>query len=195
MGLKEIDLSRIEAAVNEILLAIGEDPEREGLKETPRRVAQMYREIVGGATEEAHKIITSSLYKEKHEELVLLRDVQFYSICEHHLIPFIGLAHIGYIPKGQIVGVSSIIRAFSELCRQPQVQERLTWQTADLLFETIKPHGVAVVLEARHLCMEITGINKPGTIVTTSALRGVFHMRQATREEFLRLIRGKDDIL
>jgi len=155
----------------------------------------MYREIVGGATEKAYEIIASSLYSEKHEELVLLRDIQFYSICEHHLVPFIGLAHIGYIPKGQIVGVSSIIRAFSELCRQPQVQERLTWQTADILFETIKPHGVAVVLEARHLCMEITGINKPGTIVTTSALRGVFHTREATREEFLRLIRGKDNIL
>lgn len=195
MSSKNIDVSRIEKAVREILLAIGEDPEREGLRETPRRLAELYEEILGGVRADGYELIRTSMYPEKHEELVLLRGISFYSICEHHLLPFLGVAHIAYIPKGYVVGISSVIKAFSELCRQAQIQERLTWQMADMLFETLKPHGAAVVLEARHLCMEIVGAKKPGTVVTTSALRGVFHTREATRLELFKLIRGSQEVL
>jgi len=195
MSTKRIDRKRIEKAVREILLAIGEDPEREGLKETPRRVAQMYEDILGGVREDGYELIRASLYDEKHSELVLLRGIGFFSICEHHLLPFMGVAHIAYIAKGQIAGLSTILRAFSQLCRQPQIQERLTWQMADMMNDTLKPHGVAVVLEARHLCMEITGVKKPGTVVTTSALRGIFHKNEGSRQELFKLIQGRDKIV
>ncbi len=195
MSSKPIDKERIEKAVREILIAIGEDPEREGLRQTPKRVARMYEEILGGIRSDGYEVIRSSLYSEKHQELVLLRGIQFYSICEHHLLPFLGVAHIGYIPKGKVAGLSSIIDAFSQLCRQPQLQERLTWQMADMLYETLSPFGVAVVLEARHLCMEIIGVKKLGSIVTTSALRGIFHTREASRLELFKLIQGKDSVI
>ncbi len=195
MSSKNIDLKRIEKAVKEILIAIGEDPEREGLRETPRRVAQMYEEILGGVRADGYELLRSSLYSEKHEELVLLRGINFYSICEHHLLPFIGVAHIAYIPKGQVIGINRIVEAFSQLCRQPQIQERLTWEMADMLFDTVKPLGAAVVLEARHLCMEIIGVKKLRSVITTSALRGIFHTREATRLELFKLIQGKDEIM
>jgi len=195
MSTKRIDRKRIEHALREIIQAIGEDPEREGLKETPRRVAEMYEDILGGVREDGYELIRSSLYSEEHRELVLLRGIRFFSICEHHLLPFMGVAHIAYIPKGQVVGLSTILRAFSQLCRQPQIQERLTWQMADMLYDTLKPFGVAVVLEARHLCMEIIGEKKPGTVVTTSALRGIFHRNEASRQELFKLIQGRDAVI
>ncbi|OPX23668.1 MAG: GTP cyclohydrolase I FolE [Planctomycetales bacterium 4484_113] len=195
MSTKAIDRKRIERAVREILLAIGEDPEREGLRETPRRVAEMYEDILGGVREDGYELIRASLFTEKHSELVLLRGISFFSICEHHLLPFMGVAHIAYIAKGQIVGLSTILRAFSQLCRQPQIQERLTWQMADMMYDTLKPHGVAVVLEARHLCMELIGVKKPGTIVTTSALRGIFHKNEGSRQELFKLIQGRDKVV
>lgn len=195
MSTRKIDIERISAAVREILLAIGEDPEREGLAKTAERVARMYEEMLGGIEEDGYELIRSSVYHEKHEELVLLRDIDFYSICEHHLMPFLGKAHIAYIPKGKVCGLSKIIRAFSHLCRQPQIQERLTWQMADLLYDTLKPYGAAVVLEARHMCMELRGVQKLGTIVTTSALRGVFHINAASRQELFKLIQGRGAVL
>ncbi len=195
MSTRRIDRKRIENAVREILIAIGEDPEREGLIRTPERVAQMYEDMLGGVQEDGYELIRSSIYHEKHEELVLLRDLDFFSICEHHLMPFMGKAHIAYIPKGRICGLSKILRAFSHLCRRPQVQERLTWQMADMLYETLKPHGAAVVLEARHLCLELQGVKKLGTIVTTSALRGIFHVHSASRGELFQLIQGRDGVL
>jgi GTP cyclohydrolase I len=190
-----IDRERIAKAVREILEAIGEDPEREGLLGTPGRVAQMYEETLGGVEEDGYELIRSSVYHEQHEELVLLRDIDFYSICEHHLMPFLGKAHIAYIPKGTICGLSKIVRAFSHLCRRPQVQERLTWQMADMLQATMRPYGTAVVLEARHLCMELRGVKKRGSIVTTSALRGIFHTNPASRAELFRLIQGRNEVL
>jgi GTP cyclohydrolase I len=195
MSARKIDRDRISAAVREILLAIGEDPEREGLANTPERVACMYEEMLGGVEEDGYGLICSSVYHEKHEELVLLRDIDFYSICEHHLMPFMGKAHIAYIPKGTVCGLSKIIRAFQHLCRRPQLQERLTWQMADMLYDTMKPYGAAVVLEARHLCMELRGVHKVGTIVTTSALRGVFHINAASRQELFKLIQGRGQVL
>lgn len=195
MSGRKVDCGRIAAAVREILLAIGEDPEREGLVKTPERVAQMYEEMLGGVEEEGCELLRASVFHEKHEELVLLRDIDFYSICEHHLMPFMGKAHIAYIPKGSVTGLSKVIRAFSCLCRQPQLQERLTWQMADLLFDTLHPYGAAVVLEARHLCMELRGVHKLGTVVTTSALRGVFHSNAATRQELFKLIQGRSQVL
>jgi GTP cyclohydrolase I len=192
---RRIDIERIKHAVKEILLAIGEDPEREGLAKTPERVAQMYEDLLGGVKEDSYELIRGSTYQEEHQELVLLRDIEFHSICEHHLMPFMGKAHIGYIPKGRVCGISKIVRAFSHLCRRPQIQERLTWQMADMLYETMKPHGVAVVLEARHLCMEIRGVKKRGTIVTTSALRGIFHHNPASRQEVFRLMQGSRDVV
>ncbi len=195
MSSRKVDSGRIAEAVREILLAIGEDPEREGLAKTPERVAQMYEEMLGGVEEDGYELLRSSVFHEKHEELVLLRDIDFYSICEHHLMPFMGKAHIAYIPKGSVCGLSKIIRAFSHLCRKPQLQERLTWQMADLLFETLHPYGAAVVLEARHLCMELRGVHKLGTVVTTSALRGVFHNNAASRQELFKLIQGRPQVL
>jgi len=190
-----IDKERIIGAVREILEAIGEDPGREGLVGTPERVAQMYEEMLGGVEEDGYELIRSSIYHEQHEELVLLRDIDFHSICEHHLMPFLGKAHIAYIPKGKICGLSKILRAFSHLCRRPQVQERLSWQMADMLYSTMCPYGAAVVLEARHLCMELRGVKKRGSIVTTSALRGIFHTNPASRAELFRLIQGRSEVL
>jgi GTP cyclohydrolase I len=190
-----IDKDRIVKAVREILEAIGEDPDREGLAATPERVAEMYEEMLGGVEEDGYELIRSSIYHEKHEELVLLRDIDFHSICEHHLMPFLGKAHIAYIPKGTICGLSKILRAFSHLCRRPQIQERLSWQMADMLYSTMRPYGAAVVLEARHLCMELRGVRKRGSIVTTSALRGIFHTNPASRAELFRLIQGRSEVL
>ncbi len=182
-----IDLERIRKAVVEILLAIGEDPEREGLRHTPERVARMYQEILCGLHTDPAKVLEVS-FQEDHQEMVLLKDIPFYSICEHHLLPFHGKAHIGYIPSGRVVGISKLARVVEIFARRPQLQERLTSQIADCIMENVKPHGVGVVIEAEHLCMTMRGIRKPGSIVVTSANRGIFRTRQETRAEFLSLI-------
>jgi len=182
-----IDLERIRKAVIEILVAIGEDPEREGLKHTPERVAEMYQEILCGLRNDPAEVLQVG-FEENHQEMVLLKNIPFYSICEHHLLPFHGKAHIGYIPSGRVVGISKLARVVEILARRPQLQERLTSQIADCIMENVKPRGVGVVIEAEHLCMTMRGIRKPGSLVITSANRGIFLSRQETRAEFLSLI-------
>jgi GTP cyclohydrolase I len=182
-----MDGPAIEAAVRTLLRAIGEDPDREGLRATPRRIAEMYAEIFAGLHVDPAALLDVT-YDESHHEMVILRDVQFTSMCEHHLVPFYGVAHIGYIPRGRIVGISKLARAVDALARRPQVQERLTSQIADLLMERLRPLGVGVVLLAEHQCMIMRGVRKPGSKVITSANRGIFRERQATRLEFLSLI-------
>jgi len=184
---RQIDKERIQKAVLEILLAIGEDPEREGLVDTPRRVAEMYGELFCGLYQDPSEALRV-VFEEDHREMVILKDIPFYSMCEHHLLPFHGKAHVGYIPKGRVVGISKIARVVEILARRPQLQERLTSQVADWIMESIQPSGVGVVIEAEHLCMTMRGIRKPGSLVVTSASRGNFRTRQATRQEFLTLI-------
>ena len=184
-----VDLDRARRAVAELLRAIGEDPEREGLRATPSRVAEMYGEIFGGLHEDPASMLDVT-YDEQHEEMIVLRDIPFYSVCEHHLMPFSGVAHVAYIPRGRIVGISKLARVVDCLARRPQVQERLTSQIADLVEERLEPRGVAVVVKAEHLCMTMRGIKKPGSKVVTSATRGGFRARQATRMEFLALLNG-----
>jgi GTP cyclohydrolase I len=182
-----IDIDRIERATRELLTAIGEDPDREGLLATPKRVAQMYHEISGGTHEEAVDVLATQ-FQEDHQEMVIVRDVPFYSICEHHLLPFFGTAHVGYLPRGHVVGISKLARAVDILARRPQVQERLTSQVADAVMTALDPEGVAVVIRAEHLCMAMRGVRKPGTSVVTSATRGEFRDSIATRGEFLSLL-------
>jgi GTP cyclohydrolase I len=182
-----IDLERVRRAVTEILLAIGEDPRREGLLRTPERVAEMYQEIFSGLHADPAEVLQVS-FAENHQEMVILKDIPFYSMCEHHLLPFHGLAHIGYIPSGRVLGISKLARAVEVLARRPQLQERLTSQIADTIMATIRPSGVGVVIEAEHLCMTMRGIRKPGSRVVTSANRGLFRSRRETRAEFLSLI-------
>jgi GTP cyclohydrolase I len=183
------DSETVERAVRELLAAVGEDPTREGLLETPRRVAEMFREILGGLQEDPRQLLDVT-FDEQHEEMIVLRDIPFYSLCEHHLLPFSGVAHVAYIPRGRIVGISKLARVVDCLARRLQVQERLTSQIADLIDETLAPRGVAVVVKAEHLCMTMRGIKKPGSVVVTSATRGGFRDRQATRMEFLALLDG-----
>ena len=185
--IKKIDMERIEKAVNEILIAVGEDVEREGLKHTPARVARMYKELLGGMREDP-EIHTKSVFTENYSEIVLLRDIPFYSVCEHHLMPFIGSAHVAYIPSGMILGVSKLARIVDCFARRLQTQERLTYQIADFLMSKLKPQGVAVVLEASHSCMTIRGIKKPGSVMVTSTLRGIFLKDPRTRSEVLSLM-------
>ena len=184
-----MDTAKIEAGVRMILEGIGEDPEREGLVETPARVARMYEEVFAGLTQDPHQHFTK-LFDEHHEEMVLVRDIPFYSMCEHHLVPFFGHAHVAYIPgeDGKVCGLSKIARLVDVYARRPQVQERLTSQIADTLVEELNPQGAIVVLEAEHLCMSMRGVKKPGTKTTTSAVRGLFESRQATRNEAMHLI-------
>ena len=187
---KNIDKDRIEKAVHEILLAVGEDTEREGLKQTPQRVARMYTELLGGMRENP-EVYMKSVFTENYSEIVLLRDIPFYSICEHHLMPFIGSAHVAYIPSGTILGVSKLARIVDCFARRLQTQERLTYQIADFIMGKPKPQGVAVVLEASHSCMTIRGIKKPGSVMVTSALRGIFLKDPRTRSEVLSLMHKK----
>ena len=184
---KKIDMERIEKAVNEILIAVGEDVEREGLKDTPKRVARMYKELLGGMQENP-EVHMKSVFTENYSEIVLLRDIPFYSVCEHHLMPFIGSAHVAYIPSGTILGVSKLARIVDCFARRLQTQERLTYQIADFLMGKLKPQGVAVILEASHSCMTIRGIKKPGSVMVTSALRGIFLKDSRTRSEVLSLM-------
>ena len=181
------DALRIRAAVRELLEAIGEDPAREGLVDTPRRVADLYGEIFAGVGEDPGALLEVG-FEEQHEELILVRDIPFYSMCEHHLLPFHGEAHVGYIPHGRVVGISKVVRLVDCLAKRPQLQERLTSQVADLVEERLRPRGVAVVVRAEHLCVTMRGIRKPGSRVTTSAMRGVFRQRDRTRLEFLSLL-------
>lgn len=184
-----VDHDRIEAAVREIISAIGEDPDREGLRETPRRIAEMYAELFAGIHQEPREVLSKS-FEESHKEMVVLKDVPFYSLCEHHFLPFHGRAHLGYVPEGRVVGVSKLARAVEILARRPQLQERLTSQVADAIMDALKPDGVAVVIEAEHLCMTMRGVQKPGAVMITSAIRGGFRRRGVTRAEFLSLVRG-----
>jgi GTP cyclohydrolase IA len=182
-----IDIERICRAVEEIILAIGEDPKREGLARTPQRVAQMYAEVFQGLNQDPGEVLRIG-FDENHQEMVIIKDIPFYSMCEHHFLPFHGKAHIGYIPRGRVVGISKLARAVEILARRPQLQERLTSQLADSIMDSLKPSGVGVVIEAQHLCMTMRGIRKPGSVVVTSANRGIFLSRTETRTEFLSLI-------
>ena len=185
---KPVDLLRIEKAVREILLAIGEDPEREGLLETPRRVALMYEELFAGLHLDVRTVL--KVFQEKdHDEMVLVGDIPFYSMCEHHLLPFIGQAHVAYIPNsGRVLGLSKIARIVDLMSRKPQLQERLTSQIADTIVEAVDPHGVAVLVEAEHLCITMRGIRKPGSLTITSALRGLCKSDARSRAEAMALL-------
>jgi GTP cyclohydrolase IA len=182
-----VDHARIQAAVREILLAVGEDPDREGLRETPARVARMYAEMFAGLRTDPRETLQRT-FAEKYDEMVLVKDIEFAGMCEHHLLPFMGKAHIAYLPNGRIAGLSKLARAVEALSRRPQVQERMTEELADLLMEQLDARGVGVVVEATHTCMTIRGVRKPGSITTTSAMRGFFRDRAVTRSEFLALI-------
>jgi GTP cyclohydrolase I len=183
-GRPPFDLPRVAAAVREILLAVGEDPDREGLRETPERVARMYEEMFAGLRKDPATVLQKT-FTEKYDEMVVVKDISFESVCEHHLLPFFGKAHIGYLPQGKIVGLSKLARAVEILSRRPQVQERMTQELADLLMNELDARGVGVVLEASHTCMAIRGVRKPSSICTTSAVRGIFRSNASTRSEFL----------
>lgn len=184
------DLQRIEHAVREILLAVGEDPQRPGLRDTPARVARMYEELFGGLHEDPEQYLETT-FDENHHEMVVLRDIPFNSMCEHHLMPFEGKAHVAYIPGGRIVGLSKLARIVDAFARRPQVQERLTSQIADLLAAKVHVLGCAVIIEAVHTCMTCRGVKKPGSVMVTSALRGTLHSNPSTRAEALTLLRGR----
>jgi GTP cyclohydrolase I len=183
-----VDKPRIAAAVREILLAVGEDPERDGLRETPERVARMYEEMFGGLRTDA-AVVLRKMFIQKYDEMVLVKDIGFESMCEHHLLPFLGKAHIAYLPNGRIVGLSKLARLVEVLAHRPQVQERMTEHLADLVFQELNARGVGVVLEASHTCMSIRGVRKVHSKCVTSAMRGVFESNSATRSEFMALIR------
>ena len=186
------DENVIKKAVSDIIKAIGEDPSREGLQDTPQRVAEMYSELFQGIDKDPKEDLEVG-FELGHREMVVLKDIPFYSMCEHHLLPFYGVAHIGYIPndEGRIVGISKLARVVETIARRPQVQERMTTEIADAISEGIKAVGVAVVVQAEHLCMVMRGIKKPGSNVITSAIRGSFHSNPASRAEFFSLIQGK----
>jgi GTP cyclohydrolase I len=184
-----VDLDRIARAVREILVAVGEDPERDGLQATPERVARMYAEIFVGLREDPSQHLTVT-FEAGHDEMVMVRDIPLYSACEHHLVPFHGMAHVAYIPgdDGRITGLSKLARLVEGYARRPQVQERLTSQIADAMVETLRPKGVFVLLECEHLCMSMRGVRKPGTLTVTSAVRGIFKANAATRAEAMALV-------
>jgi GTP cyclohydrolase I len=185
----QVDMPRIEHAVREILAAVGEDPNREGLRETPRRVARMYAELFSGLHEDP-RVHLRKFFTEKYDEMVLVRDISFNSMCEHHMLPFSGTAHIGYIPNGKVVGLSKLARVVEVVSHRPQVQERMTEEIADLLIDELDVKGVAVVIEASHSCMTIRGVRKPGSVCVTSAMKGVFRSSLSSRSEVMNLIYG-----
>ena len=185
-----IDLPRIEAAVREILLAVGEDPDREGLLETPARVARMYAELFCGLHKDPREHLQKT-FTQKYDEMVIERDIDFESMCEHHLLPFFGRTHVAYLPNGKIVGLSKLARVVEMLSRRPQVQERMTEDLADLIMKHLDAQGVGVILEATHTCMTIRGIRKPESICTTSAMRGAFKNNESTRTELMALVYGR----
>ncbi len=187
--LKHVDLTAIESAVKQILAAVGDDPDREGLADTPRRVARMYAELFAGLREDAPKHLAVH-FDEHYDEMVVLRDIPFHSMCEHHLLPFMGRAHVAYLPRGKVVGISKLARVVEALARRPQVQERLTTGIADLMISELDARGVGVIIEAEHTCMTIRGIRKPGTVMVTSAMRGLCKSNLATRNEVINLLTG-----
>ncbi len=180
-----IDAAQAEESVAHLLKALGENPEREGLKNTPRRVARMYSELLAGYSVDPVAMINGALFEVKYDEMVLVRDIEFYSLCEHHMLPFMGRVHVAYIPDGKVLGISKIPRVVDMYARRLQVQERMTRQIADFLRDLLKPQGVAVVVEALHLCMMMRGVKKHDARMTTSAMHGAFRANLATREEFL----------
>jgi GTP cyclohydrolase I len=184
-----VDMPRIEAAVREILAAVGEDPDREGLLETPARVARMYAELFSGLRQDPREHLRAA-FTEKYDEIVLVRDIAFNSVCEHHLLPFMGRAHVGYLPDGRVLGLSKLARIVEVVAHRPQVQERMTEQIADLLVEDLGAKGVAVVVEASHTCMTIRGVRKPGSVCVTSAMKGLFRSNVSSRAEVMALIYG-----
>jgi GTP cyclohydrolase I len=184
-----IDFRRIEKAMREVLIAIGEDPDREGLRKTPSRVARAYAELMAGLSENPREHL-KTVFHERYDEIVLLRDIEFHSLCEHHLLPFTGRAHVAYLPDGKVVGLSKLARLVEGYARRPQVQERLTTQIADALWEELAPVGAACVIEATHTCMTIRGAKKPGSVMVTSALRGLFKENPSSRAEVLSLMYG-----
>ena len=184
-----VDHQRIESAVREILLAVGEDPDREGLRDTPARVARTYAELFAGLHQDPRALLQKT-FTQKYDEMVLVKDIDFASVCEHHLLPFIGKAHVAYLPNGKIVGLSKLARVVEALARRPQVQERMTEELADLLLEELNPRGVGVIVEATHTCMTIRGVRKPDSVCTTSAMRGAFRDNALTRGELLSLVYG-----
>ena len=186
----QVDLPAIEEAIRNILIAIGEDPEREGLRETPQRVARMYAEIFDGIGRDPGDVVDAFFGDEHYQEIVMVRDIPFYSSCEHHLVPFHGKAHVAYIPQGRVTGLSKLARLIEGFARRPQMQERLTAQVADALMDRLDPLGVMVVIEAEHLCMSMRGVRKPGSITVTSAVRGTLATNPSTRAEAIALMKG-----
>ncbi|MGM9987511.1 MAG: GTP cyclohydrolase I FolE [Bacillaceae bacterium] len=187
---RKVDLEKIEVGVKMILEAIGDDPNREGVLETPKRVAKMYAEVFSGMHEDEKEHL-KKVFGEDHEELVLVKDIPFYSMCEHHLVPFFGVAHVAYIPKnGRVTGLSKLARTVDTIARRPQLQERITSTVADAIMEVLEPHGVMIVVEAEHMCMTMRGIKKPGAKTVTSAVRGRFEQDTAARAEVLSFIKG-----
>jgi GTP cyclohydrolase I len=185
-----INKAKIEKAVASIIDAIGEDSKREGLLGTPRRIAEMYAEVFAGIDDDPRTELRIG-FEEGHREMVILKDIPFYSMCEHHFLPFYGLAHVGYIPNGRVVGASKVGRVIEILAKRPQLQERLTTQIANTMVEVLEPKGVAVVIQAEHLCMTMRGVKKPGSNIVTSAMRGLFQKSPLTRSEFLSLVQSK----
>src|SRR5437773_9484756 len=187
-----VDIERIERAVREILFAVGENPDREGLLKTPNRVARAYAELMAGLQDDPCRHL-KTVFRERYDEIVLLRDIEFHSLCEHHLLPFTGRAHVAYLPDGKVVGLSKLARLVEGFARRPQVQERLTTQIADALMEELNPIGAACVIEATHTCMTIRGAKKPGSVMVTSALRGIFKDDARSRAEILSLMYATAD--
>ncbi|MBT3241339.1 MAG: GTP cyclohydrolase I FolE [Chloroflexi bacterium] len=189
----DFDETRIQNAVQEILIATGENPQRQGLERTPERVSEMYKELLAGYRTDPYELLKSSVFEEDYDEMVLVRDIEFYSICEHHMIPFIGRVHVAYIADGRVIGLSQIPKIVDMFARRLQVQERMTRQIADLLAALLEPKGVGVVVEALHLCSMMRGVKKQKARMTTTALTGLFRSQQATRQEFMESIsRGAD---
>jgi GTP cyclohydrolase I len=192
---REMDLDAIERAMHQVLVAIGEDPEREGLVRTPERIAQMYTELLEGYRMDPVELVNEALFEVTYDEMVLVRDIEFYSLCEHHLLPFLGRAHVAYIPRGRVIGLSKIPRLVDLFARRLQLQERMTRQIADLINELLNPRGVAVVIEGVHLCSMMRGVKKHDARMTTSAMHGLFRSKLATRQEFLdNISRGADPL-
>lgn len=184
----EVDQAAIAVAVRQILVAVGEDPDREGLSETPARVGRLYAELFEGLRQSPEEILGSVFQEDEHREIVMVKDIPFYSMCEHHLIPFHGKAHVAYLPNGALTGLSKLARLVEAFAKRPQMQERLTSQVADTLMNVMSPLGVMVVIEAEHLCMSMRGVRKPGSVTITSAVRGTFESNEATRAEALALL-------
>jgi GTP cyclohydrolase I len=186
--MKEIDVTvELEAVVRDLLVRIGEDPEREGLQRTPHRVSKMYDFLTQGYRQDVTKVVNNAVFAEKYKEMVIVKDIDFFSLCEHHLLPFYGKVHIAYIPNGKIIGLSKLPRIVDVFARRLQVQERMTQQIAETLYDVLNPDGVAVVAEARHLCMMMRGVEKQNSVATTSAMMGIFRDDEKTRAEFLNL--------